>query len=86
MGNKLYFFEGRNTAVVAPSAKVARKQKRRGGNRIVQVLEPSSADKKAIAAGRWVRTRRDGKPPSKSRYGKGRGKGPPRRKRSKGRR
>lgn len=76
MGKKLYFFEGRNTAVVASSAKEAREKKKRGGDKIVKTLKPSASDKKAIAKGRWVRTRRDGKSPAKSRYGKGRGYGP----------
>lgn len=78
MSNKLYFFEGRNTAVVAPNAKEARKRKKRGGDKIVAVRTPSDADKSAINKGKWVRTRKDGKPPAKSKYGKGRGKGPPR--------
>lgn len=75
---KLYFFEGRNTAVVANSAAEARKKKKRGGDKIVSVREPNASDKKAIARGDWTRTRRDGKSPEKSSYGKGRGEGPPR--------
>jgi hypothetical protein len=75
---KLYYFQGRNTPVVASSAKEARAKKKRGGDKIVSVRTPSSSDKKKMARGEWVRTRRDGKSPSKSRYGKGRGKGPPR--------
>lgn len=78
MAKKLYFFKGRNTAVVASSAKEARTKKKRGGSEIVAVRTPSSSDKKTIAAGRWVRTRKDGKSPAKSKYGKGRGYGPPR--------
>ena len=78
MAKKLYFFKGRNTAVVASSAKQARAKKRRGGNEIVAVRKPSAQDRKAIAGGRWVRTRRDGKSPAKSNYGKGRGQGPTR--------
>lgn len=75
---KLYFFEGRNTAIVASSAKEARAKKKRGGDKIVAVRKPSASDKKAIANDRWVRTRKDGKSPAKSKYGKGRGYGPPR--------
>ena len=79
MAKKLFFFSGRNTAVVASSAAEARKKKKRGGDKIVKVRTPSASDKKAISKGRWVRTRKDGKSPAKSKYGKGRGKGPPRR-------
>jgi hypothetical protein len=75
---KLYFFEGRNTAIVASSAKEARAKKKRGGDKIVAVRTPSAADNKKIAKGTWVRTRKDGKSPSKSKHGKGRGYGPPR--------
>ena len=80
MSKKLYYFKGRNTPVVASSSKEARSKKKRGGDEIVAVKQPSAADKKAIANNRWVRTRKDGKSPSKSKYGKGRGYGPPRNK------
>ena len=75
---KLYYFEGRNTAVVADNASEARRKKKRGGDKIVAVRTPNESERAQIAAGRWVRTRKDGKSPNKSRYGKGRGKGPPR--------
>ena len=78
MGKKLYWFAGRNTAIVASSAKEAREKKKRGGDKIVAVREPSAEDKKKIRNGEWVLTRRDNKSPAKSKYGKGRGKGPPR--------
>ena len=78
MPNRLYYFAGRNTPVVASSAEAARKAKKRGGNRIVAVTQPSEADRKTIASGRWVRTRKDGKSPQASKYGKRRGYGPPR--------
>lgn len=78
MANKLYYFQGRNTPVVASSAAAARKKKKRGGNEIVKVRTPNASEKKAMANGRWVRTRKDGKSPNKSQYGKGRGKGPKR--------
>lgn len=78
MPNRLYYFEGRNTPVVADSAKAARAAKRRGGNRIEAVRTPSDADRRKMARGEWVRTRRDGKGPGSSKYGRGRGKGPPR--------
>ncbi len=79
MSKRLYYFKGRNTPVVATSAAEARDKKRRGGSEIVAVRTPSAADTRQIARGGWVRTRRDGKSPAKSRYGKGRGYGPPRR-------
>lgn len=79
---KLYFFEGRNTSIVAKNAKEARAKKKRGGDKIVKVLKPSESDLKNILAGRWVRTRQDGLPPNKSAYGKGRGFGPPREKKA----
>jgi hypothetical protein len=75
---KLYFFKGRNTGIVATSAAEARSKKKRGGDEIVAVRPLSDSDKKAVAAGRWVRTRKDGKTPAKSAHGKGRGFGPPR--------
>ena len=81
MTQRLYFFSGRNTGIVASSAKQARAKKKRGGDKIVKVRSLSSSDRKAVAKGRWVRTRKDGKSPAKSRYGKGRGYGPPRRRR-----
>ena len=68
----LYFFEGRNTGVHASSAAEARKKKKRGGDKIVKVLN------KEPKPGVWDRTRKDGKSPEKSAYGKGRGFGPPR--------
>jgi hypothetical protein len=77
-GKKLYFFEGRNTAVVASSAAAAKAAKKRGGDKIVAVKSPSASDKKTMARGDWVRTRKDGKTPEKSAHGKGRGFGPPR--------
>lgn len=76
---KLYHFAGRNTAVAATSAKQARARKRRGSDKLVAVRTPSASERRTMRAGRWVRTRRDGKSPAKSRYGKGRGQGPPRR-------
>jgi hypothetical protein len=75
---KLFFFQGRNTAIVAESAKAAKAKKKRGGDKIVAVREPSAQSKKDIAAGRWTRERKDGKSPAKSKHGKGRGFGPPR--------
>jgi hypothetical protein len=78
MTKKLYFFEGRNTGIVASSAAEARKKKKRGGDKIVATRSLSASDKKAVSKGRWVRTRKDGKSPAKSKYGKGRGYGPKR--------
>lgn len=83
MSKKLYFFAGRNTAVVASSAAEARRKKKRGGSKIVAVRTPSASDRKTISKGGWVRTRKDGKSPAKSKYGKGRGQGPKRVKRRK---
>ncbi len=69
----LYFFEGRNTGIYASSAAEARKKKKRGGDKIVKTLNKSPPK-----GGGWDRTRKDGKSPAKSKYGKGRGYGPPR--------
>lgn len=69
-----YFFEGRNTAILANSAAEARAKKKRGGDKIVAVHRNITPPKN----GSWDRTRRDGKSPAKSAYGKGRGEGPPR--------
>ena len=77
---KLYYFEGRNTGIAATSLKEARKKKKRGGDKLVKVRTPTAAEKKKMRNGEWVRTRKDGKSPEKSKYGKGRGKGPPRKK------
>ena len=79
---KLYYFAGRNTAIAASSAAKARAKKRRGGNKIVAVRTPNATEKRQMRAGKWVTTRRDGKSKAKSRYGKGRGYGPARRKSS----
>lgn len=76
--NKLYYFEGRNTAVYASSPEEARRKKKRGGDKIVAVRTPTAQERKEMRAGRWVRTRRDGKSPAKSSVGHGRGYGPPR--------
>ena len=61
MPQRLYFFSGRRTPVVASSAKAARAKKRRGGDKIVSVRTPTPAQKRAIAAGRWVGTPADRK-------------------------
>lgn len=76
--NKLYYFTGRNTPVVAPDAKTARARKKRGGDKIVKVRKMSAADKAKAAKGGWISTRKDGKSKAKSKYGKGRGQGPKR--------
>jgi hypothetical protein len=78
MALRMYYFKGRNTPVVASSAKAARAKKKRGGNQIVAVRTPSAADRRAMRKGKWVTTRRDGKSKATSRYGKGRGQGPKR--------
>lgn len=88
---KLYYFKDkvtgkeRNTAVVAHSAKAAKAKLRQPSPKraiVSKVRTPNATEKKQIAAGRWVRTRSNGKPPSSDRK---RGYGPPRRKkRSKG--
>ena len=69
-----YFFANRNTGIIANSAAEARKKKKRGGDKIVAVHHNITPPKD----GAWDRTRRDGKSPAKSSYGKGRGQGPPR--------
>lgn len=61
MAKRLYYFAGRRTAVVASSAKQARAKKKRGGDKIVSVRTPTPAQKRAIAAGRWVGTPKDRK-------------------------
>ena len=75
---RLYYFKGRNTGIAARSAEEARKKKKRGGDELVAVRTPSDSERSQMARGVWVRTRRDGKSPGKSRYGKGRGQGPAR--------
>ena len=75
---RLYYFKGRNTGIAARSAEEARSKKKRGGDELVAVRTPSDSEKSQMARGVWVRTRRDGKSPQKSRYGKGRGQGPAR--------
>jgi hypothetical protein len=73
MANR-YFFEGRNTGIIANSASEARAKKKRGGDKIVATHRNITPPKN----GAWDRTRRDGQSPAKSKYGKGRGHGPPR--------
>jgi hypothetical protein len=73
---KLYYFEGRNTGIAARSEEEARQKKRRGGDKLVAVRTPTEAEERDMEAGRWVRTRADGKPPGKS-DAEGRGQGPP---------
>lgn len=75
---RLYYFKGRNTGIAARSAEEARKKKKRGGDELVAVRTPNETERSQMARGIWVRTRRDGKSPQKSRYGKGRGQGPAR--------
>ena len=69
-----YFFEGRNTGIMANSAAEARKKKKRGGDKIVATHRNITPPKN----GAWDRTRSDGKSPAKSSVGKGRGCGPAR--------
>jgi len=73
MANR-YFFEGRNTGIIANSASEARAKKKRGGDKIVATHRNITPPKN----GAWDRTRKDGKSPAKSKHGKGRGYGPPR--------
>ena len=73
MANR-YFFEGRNTGIIANSAAEARAKKKRGGDKIVATHRNITPPKN----GAWDRTRRDGKSPAKSSVGKGRGYGPKR--------
>jgi hypothetical protein len=75
---RLYYFKGRNTGIAARSAEEARKKKKRGGDELVAVRTPNDTERSQMARGVWVRTRRDGKSPGQSRYGKGRGQGPAR--------
>lgn len=73
MSPPLFFFSGRNTGIYAETAAAARAKKKRGGDKIVKVL-----NKAPPKGGGWDRTRKDGKSPAKSAHGKGRGMGPPR--------
>jgi len=75
---RLYYFKGRNTGIAAKSVEEARSKKKRGGDELVAVRTPNATEKSQMARGVWVRTRRDGKSPDQSRYGKGRGQGPAR--------
>jgi hypothetical protein len=75
---RLYYFKGRNTGIAAKSVEEARSKKKRGGDELVAVRTPSDSERGQMARGVWVRTRRDGKSPGQSRYGKGRGQGPAR--------
>ena len=74
---KLYFFEGRNTGIYAESATAARAKCKRGCGKLVKTL-----NKTPPKGGAWDRTRKDNKSPAKSSVGKGRGYGPPRKKKS----
>ena len=78
MAQKMYYFEGRNTPVIAESAAAARAKCKRGCGKLVKTLTPSASDKKKMAKGTWVTTRSDGKSKAKSSVGKGRGQGPAR--------
>lgn len=78
MSTKLYYFEGRNTGIAAESAQAAKAKKKRGGDKIVATRTPSTAEQKSMSKGNWSRVRKDGKSPEKSAHGKGRGYGPPR--------
>ena len=77
-GKKLYYFEGRNTPVVARSVAEARKNMKRGGKKLVKVRKPTESEMKQIRNDKWITTRVDGKSKRKSSFGKGRGFGPPR--------
>lgn len=57
---KAYFFEGRRTAVIASSASEARKNKRRGGDKIVSVQKLTPTAKKQVAKGKWTNQRPPG--------------------------
>jgi len=75
---RLYYFKGRNTGIAAKSADEARAKKKRGGDELVAVRTPNETERSQMSRGIWVRTRRDGKSPDQSKYGKGRGQGPAR--------
>lgn len=80
---KVYYFKGRNTGVFAPNAKVAKQRKKRPkSDKIVAVRKPVKGEGagKGPKSGRWSTRRRDGKTKAKSKYGKGRGQGPRRKK------
>jgi hypothetical protein len=66
VANKLYYFAGRNTPVVASSEAAARKKCKRGCGALVKTRSPTASENKTMARGGWVRSRASGKaPPSK---------------------
>jgi hypothetical protein len=81
---KAYYFEDkrsgkkRNTAVFATSAESAKDKLTRPPAEHARVYAVRTPEKGEGAGGRWSRIRADGKSPSKSSLGKGRGFGPPR--------
>lgn len=78
---KLYYFAGRNTGIAATSAANARKKiKRAVGGKKAKLIGTRTPKPGEMKGGKWSRIRLDGKSPSKSKYGKGRGQGPPRKK------
>lgn len=63
---KAYYFEGRNTPVLADSASAARAKCKRGCGKLVKSRALSSKEQKQASKGEWVTTRANGKPrPSK---------------------
>lgn len=70
---RLYWFEGRNTPVVAKTSSEAKsKLKRAKSDKIVKSRNPTESEAKTIASGRWVTTRPDDKPRGSSKIaGKG---------------
>ena len=80
------WFGGRNTPVVVGASSrssaisKARQNKKRGGNDVVSAKRLSSSDASKARSGQWITTRSDGKSKATSSLGKGRGQGPPRKK------
>ena len=85
------WFKGRNTPVVvtantrseAISKARRRKIRPKGSVPVVSARQLTSSERKSDRSGNWIRTRSDGKSPSKSSVGQGRGQGPPRKRKSK---
>jgi hypothetical protein len=82
--NKAYYFKDkvsgtkRNTPVFATSAAAAKKKLRRPSPEKAVVYAVRSPKAGEAKGGKWSRIRADGKSPTKSKMGKGRGFGPKR--------
>jgi hypothetical protein len=79
---KAYYFESkstgkkRNTPVMATSASAAKSKLKRPAAGDAKVYAVRSPKPNETRGGKWSRVRADGKSPTKSKLGKGRGYGP----------